>query len=602
MTVNKSNLGSPKLGEHLFSIAVITDTHVNPDENECNSPFPVNQLANARLRFVVNQLNKLDVEFVAHLGDLIHPVPSVPDLYGKAAKTFHELIKLLRHPIYFTPGNHDVGDKPINWGPTDSVNSQYLDVWHQHFKADYQTFEHKGIHFFIINNEIINSGIEQEAKQKTWLEQELKKCTGNRIVMFTHYPLFLTFDDEDEHYDNMAEPGRTWLLNLIRKYQVEAIFAGHVHNFWYHRYHESDYYILPATSFVRQDFSEMYRIGPGAEAGRNDAAKLGYAIVNFYQNGHTVNLVRTHGQQLGADESAKKSPDLIIPVHPNETSQNTPGVDLRLNWCEYSEIPPSGALDEFDRKTVRNDYPLMALWEMGIRKLRVPLTDLNNSLTRKRMYDLIQQGHEFSLFSYGIPTLQQIELVSEHSGLLENWEIGFIEQELDQLVNCISKLEHINFYFSPIKDSHDQADGTTYYHAIKHGFSTTDEDLINKLEQVCEKYSIKPGLVVRIRINDQLKDHLDQVSLILNKFNSRISIHLISSDPNPAVELNDTKQLEAGTQQVFQFAVNHPNINFFIDVFADIDRGYFVRKGLVDRHHNPNAAATLLKNLQNSLY
>ena len=588
---------SPKLGEYLFSIAVITDTHINPEESKCNSPFSVNRLANARLRFVVNQLNQQKVDFVAHLGDLIHPVPSVPDLYGRAANAFHDLIKPLQHPIYFTPGNHDVGDKPINWGPTDSVNNNYLNVWHKYFNSDYQSFQHKDIQFFIINNEIINSGLEQEANQRAWLEKELEKCADKRIVMFMHYPVFLTFDDENEHYDNIAEPGRSWLLNLIRKYQVEAIFAGHVHNFWYHRYHQSDYYILPATSFVRQDFSEMYRVEPGAEAGRNDVAKLAYAIVNFYRQGHTLNIVRTNGQELSYNESGDKPQSLVIPTHPNEIRQNIPGIDLRLSWCEYSEIPPSGALDEFDRKMVRNDYPLMALWEMGIKKLRIPFADLNNVLTRTRMFDLVRQGNEFTLFSYGIPTNQQINLVKEYVELLENWEIGFIESELSQLVTTIGELKGINFYFSPIKDSHEQTGFGTYYHTIKHGFSTHDDDLISKLKLICESSAIGAGLIFRIRMGEQLKENIIQILSFAEKHESQVSLHLISSDPNPAVVLNDASQFETCIQQVLQLANENHGVNFFIDLFADIDRGYFVRRGLVDRRYNPYHAANLIKHL-----
>ena len=601
MTVNKSKRCAPNLGVHLFSIAIITDTHVNPDEHECNSPFPVNQLANKRLRFVVDQLNNHDIDFVAHLGDLIHPVPSVPDLYGKAANAFHELIKPLKHPIYFTPGNHDVGDKPINWGPTETVTAEFLGIWHQYFNNDYQTFEYNDIHFFIINNEIINTGLEQETRQQDWLEQELEKCTGKRIVMFTHYPLYLTFDDEDEHYDNMAEPGRSWLLQLIRKHHVEAIFAGHVHNFWYHRYHNSDYYILPATSFVRQDFSEMYRIEPGAEAGRNDAAKLGYAIVNFYQHGHTVNIVRTQGRQLTIDESVDESQHLIIPIHPNETHLNTPGIDLRLSWCEYSEIPPSGALDEFDRKTVRNDYPLLALWEMGIKKLRVPMADLTHTLARERIDDLIQQGHEFTLFSYGIPTTKQVELVTEHTGLIKNWEIGFIKQELDELITTIKGLTGIRFYFSPIKDAHDQTGGTMFYHTIKHGYSIDDENAISVLQQLCDKHAIGAGLVFRVRVGDQLTYHVDQIITLANELNSRVSIHILSSDPNPAVALTDSTQLEMGVKQIANLASANSNTNFFIDIFADIDRGYFARKGLVDRRYNPYYSSGLFFHHENPL-
>lgn len=44
---------------------------------------------------------------------------------------------------------------------------------------------------------------------------------------------------------------------------------------------------------------------------------------------------------------------------------------------------PYGNLDEFTRKPVRNDYLLQALWELDIRKLRVPLGDLANEDSRQ---------------------------------------------------------------------------------------------------------------------------------------------------------------------------------------------------------------------------
>ena len=41
---------------------------------------------------------------------------------------------------------------------------------------------------------------------------------------------------------------------------------------------------------------------------------------------------------------------------------------MRLPWITHHEIPPSGALDEFYRKQVRNDYPFLALYELGINR------------------------------------------------------------------------------------------------------------------------------------------------------------------------------------------------------------------------------------------
>jgi len=103
------------LGAHLFDFAVITDTHVNFGETECNSEFEINKGANGRLRHVICDLNNRDLAFVIHLGDIVHPVPALADLYKRAAAAFKMLSGELRHPIYLLPGNHDIGDKPIAW-------------------------------------------------------------------------------------------------------------------------------------------------------------------------------------------------------------------------------------------------------------------------------------------------------------------------------------------------------------------------------------------------------------------------------------------------------------------------------------------------------
>lgn len=72
---------------------------------------------------------------------------------------------------------------------------------------------------------------------------------------------------------------------------VEGLFAGHVHNFWYLNEGATRHYLLPSTSFVRQDYSEMFKAPPAleeTEAGRNDAAKLGYFLVHVHERGTSV--------------------------------------------------------------------------------------------------------------------------------------------------------------------------------------------------------------------------------------------------------------------------------------------------------------------------
>ena len=69
-----------------------------------------------RTRCVVAQLNALEPDFVIHLGDMVHPVPSQAG-YAAAARRFHALFEALQMPLHLDSGNHDVGDKPIAWTP-----------------------------------------------------------------------------------------------------------------------------------------------------------------------------------------------------------------------------------------------------------------------------------------------------------------------------------------------------------------------------------------------------------------------------------------------------------------------------------------------------
>ena len=59
--------------------------------------------------------------------------------------------------------------------------------------------------------------------------------------------------------------------------------------------------------------------------------------------------------------------------HVKTTNISNIFVDMRHAWTEELNVAPSGAVDEFRRKKARNDYPIMAMWEMGLRGLRVSL-------------------------------------------------------------------------------------------------------------------------------------------------------------------------------------------------------------------------------------
>ena len=441
-------------GDRLFSFAVISDTHLNQDELGTDSPFEVNQLANRRLRYVIEELNTRDIEHVIHLGDVVHPVPSKRDSYAEASERFFELVRNLEHDLYIIPGNHDVGDKLMSWSPAGGVRQTYLDAWSKHFGEHYFEFHRCGIAFIGINAQLLGSGLPLESVQREWLKEKVSQFSSDRIFLFSHYPPFLLDEEENEHYDNLGDQGRQEILELIETHSIEALFAGHVHHFWYNCYKNCSCYLLPSTAFTRQDYSEMFRVSPTADFGRNDRAKLGYLLVHVYEDGHDFELIRCDGRESEGTSVAKKPICRIDSVSPRSNQFPVMGFDLRHDWQERVQIPPSGGLDEFDRKIVRNDYAMLALWEMGVQRLRIPFTDLVEDVRRKRVDELVQLGFRFTLFSTLPTDFDVLRKVFDHAHLIDSWEIsGHLEESICWAGEIESMpVDHkIQLFFSPLR-------------------------------------------------------------------------------------------------------------------------------------------------------
>src|SRR5262249_31404104 len=128
-------------GPLLFSFVVVADTHVNEQDGTSSSPYRTNHLANARARHVFQDIAAMSPApaFVVHLGDIVHPVPSLPT-FSDAVSQFKAIASPVKVPVHLVPGNHDVGDKRVDWMPADQVCSQYLDIYRGAFGADYYAF------------------------------------------------------------------------------------------------------------------------------------------------------------------------------------------------------------------------------------------------------------------------------------------------------------------------------------------------------------------------------------------------------------------------------------------------------------------------------
>jgi hypothetical protein len=152
----------------LFSFAVVADTHVNESDNISSSPFETNHLANERARFVFEDIALMDPQpkFVIHLGDIVHPMPALPT-FMQAVDQFKEITRQLKCPLHVLPGNHDVGDKRIDWMPADQICDPHLEAYRKAFGKDYYSVDVDNIRCILINSLLINSGLGAEEEQKT---------------------------------------------------------------------------------------------------------------------------------------------------------------------------------------------------------------------------------------------------------------------------------------------------------------------------------------------------------------------------------------------------------------------------------------------------
>lgn len=583
----------------LFRFCVIADTHVKPEQGDDSSPWKVNALSAGRSRFVMHRLRELDPELVVNLGDLVHPVPDLPT-YGPAAELVRSIYSDLGTRLRVIPGNHDIGDKPGPTLPAKTVQAKWIAQWSSYFGADYQAFVHRDILFVLLNNPLFNSGLPEEAAQRAWLERTLAENAGRRSFAFLHYAPFLLSADEPPNYDNIDEPARAWLLALFERHGVEAVFAGHVHNFFYHRHRGTDHYIAPSTAFVRQDFSELYRAPPlpEHEDGRDDADKLGFFEIAVFARSHSLRFVPTGGRSLREGETP--APQRVLAAHScREPLARTVGVLLRHPFAEICELPLNGPMDEFARKRARNDYPFLALQRMGLRSLRVPIADIVDPRVRARVADMAAYGHRFVPMCFEPPRDEALDALRAVRDCLEAIEIVVPGARIEDHVAALAKIRTdlaLPVVLSRVATSAEgDARASKFLLYVSSGFSP--EELAGVPAGIADAVS------VRIE-SEGVTDIAAEVRRVAGLARARglsASLFLRLAARMPARQRLDDAEI---ARQVAAFALavwSDDALEGWVDTLQDIDRGYFVRNGLADRRLNLRLAGRALMHLTAAL-
>lgn len=591
-------------GQPLFSFVVVADTHVNEGEDVSSSPYATNRLANARARQVFLDIAAMDPppKFVVHLGDIVHPVPSLPT-FQDAVECFKDIAAPVSVPVHLVPGNHDVGDKHVDWMPAEQVCESFLSSYRQAFGPDYFSFDEGGMRFVIMNSLLLNSGLPDEERQRHWMEQQISGARDQRVFLFMHYPPYIHAIDERGNYDNIDEPGRSWLLSLMRQPQVEAVFAGHVHNFWYDRVGKAEFYMLPSTAFVRHDFTEFYRVAPDVEFGRGDLEKFGYFVVDVHAAGHVAHSVRTMGAQAraGTRVVTRHRPAL---AHPKTSTFDRVGVELRHPWTESMQITATGGVQEFGRKWARNDYPLLALFEMGARLSKVPDLDLAEAESRARMELLARLGHRYIVTTLGAPKAALLAHDLNACGVAGfevNATLKGFERQRDALRGIRAATGAQVYYSKILTDDASHYDGKHFSHFVKSGFTLDELDVHRDLIVAACRTGDIDGVTVRLEPDQALIAAGTRLIAFHAATGCRVLASLKLSGPSLAVERADDRANVASVAQAMILSKVSPGILYIYDTFMDVDRGYYPRHAFIDRRFNPRPAATAFTTLTSLL-
>src|SRR5665811_1817435 len=335
-----------------LEFVVMTDTHYMLDPGMQRIEFESRRRQPARSGHTLGQIASLDTAFVVHLGDLVQEFPE--------SEGFDESLR------------------------------QY----HDRFGPSWCGWDGGGCHFVILNSQIMNGPLPDAEIQQRWLERDLEQHGGKPTFVFLHLSPFLVSENEQAlgHYDNIDEPVRGWLLDIIRKYDVRMLFSGHSHFAFFNRVGDARLYVVPSTSFTRPGFCEVFSSASPPERGRDDAAKLGFFLVRVGDDRASVHLIRTDGAI--SDTVKAQDERRVITRTSQELAQSPLGLTLRHPIAPSAEVPI--AWQSTIRQPVRNDYPLLACVELGVRHVRVPAADLSNAAQRERLVVLRDEGVSIS--------------------------------------------------------------------------------------------------------------------------------------------------------------------------------------------------------------
>ena len=216
-------------------IGLLSDLHLNRGTNQVKFQNHLDQ--------VIEAANAAGVDLVLVAGDLTE------DGTPREYEEFRRQIKRFSAPVWYVPGNHDVGNKPL---PKAKAPVYAVRVARYELKLGPSWFvrEHAGVRVVGINSMLLGSDLARERQQWRLLTEALAKPAAQPTILLTHLPPFIRDSREPggEYWDIEPAP-RLRLLSLLQLGGVSNVLSGHLHHALTNCHDGVFFYTTPPVSF-----------------------------------------------------------------------------------------------------------------------------------------------------------------------------------------------------------------------------------------------------------------------------------------------------------------------------------------------------------------
>jgi len=199
-----------------FHFAVLGDTHTH------RTTHPGEQSETTHR--IIEELNHLQPAFVLSAGDVIRGYTTDEERLRVEHTGAKEALGSLQMPYFPCIGNHDVREE---------ISEA---VWRDFWGGRYYSFDFADCHFLMLDAEQSKDVESVAGEQLEWLEKDLAEhADGRRVFVTLHRPWWY---DRMLHTAEWKRPGgrNDWndiVDPILRKYDLQAVFCGHLHNFEY---------------------------------------------------------------------------------------------------------------------------------------------------------------------------------------------------------------------------------------------------------------------------------------------------------------------------------------------------------------------------------